>query len=160
MSKRLIIILLCVSLAFNLAVLGMFLYASATHKHPFHRPADRERRPDSEERYSEFTEANRQEIRNLRSDFMQKRRAFITILSKDTYDESEAHAAMEASLAAQSKLEGKLGEAMLELRSKMPADEARKLFRARLERLNRRHKPETQKPGPPDNPNTQSGETE
>lgn len=146
MSKRLIMILLFVSLAFNLAVLGMFLYRAVYFRAPLCSQDNRFSGEMMEHRYSksdrdkerpEFTLANRDEIKKLRSEFMQKRRAFVNILSKQTLNEQEALTAMQASLAAQNALEQKVGTSMLELRKKLTPEQAKDYFQRVLERKHR-----------------------
>ena len=148
MSKHLIVILLLISLAFNLAVLGMFLYTAKYHKAPFnpHRifgPIDRSgpgwerfhhRRDTLETRLD-----NNDEIRKLRDDYRQMRINFLQVMMKDKFLEQEAAAAMQASLKAQENLEKKLGESLIELRKKLSPEEAKALFKERMDRIERRH---------------------
>jgi hypothetical protein len=144
MSKHLILILLLVSLAFNLAVLGIFLYSGIYHRPPFrpdqmmqpwgrHEPGNWHRRDSLESRLD-----NNDEIRQLRLEFMQARKAFMQVMMKDQFVEKDALAAMETSLKAQQKLEQKLGESLISLRQKLSADEAKKLFQERMDRMDRR----------------------
>lgn len=143
MSKHLIVILLFVSLAFNLAVLGMFIYASAFHKMPFCHPNIENRYPGRDEHREsrllpEAALKNKDEIRKLREEFFKTRREFMQILAQEKYNEQEAKAAMEASLQAQDKLERKLGASLIEVRRNMDPAAARKFFEHRMKRTDRR----------------------
>ncbi len=168
MSKRWIVILLFVSLAFNLAVLGVFLYTSFFGRMPFCPADSRPARELAEHRFSredrdkarpEFTLANRDEIKQLRSEFMQKRREFIKALSKENINEQEVLAAMQTSLAAQEKLESKIGTSMLELRKKMTPEQAKDYFQKILERK-RDHRPDYDRSKSIDKEKTQQGENQ
>ncbi|MFO7659426.1 MAG: periplasmic heavy metal sensor [Candidatus Cloacimonadaceae bacterium] len=150
MSKRWIVIILFVSLAFNLAVLSVFLYTSYFNRMPFCLYNERSDKDLSEHRYSredrererpEFTLGNRDEIKQLRSEFMQKRREFIITLNKETVNEQEVMAAMQASLKAQEKLESMVGTSMLELRKKMTPEQAKDYFQKILDRK-KDHRPD------------------
>lgn len=150
MSKRWIVILLFVSLAFNLAVLGVFLYTSYFNRMPFCLYNERPDKELAEHRYSredrererpEFTLGNRDEIKQLRSEFMQKRREFINTLCKENINEQEVMAAMQASLNAQEKLENLVGTSMLDLRKKMTPEQAKDYFQRILDRK-RDHRPD------------------
>lgn len=143
MSKRWIVILLFISLAFNLAVIGMFLYSTIFTRMPFcprgsisHREMVEHRfsRTDRDKDRPEFVLENKDEIRKLRGDFMQKRREFITVLSKENLNEQEAITAMQASLDAQLELEQKVGSSMLELRKKLTPEQAKEYFQKILTR--------------------------
>lgn len=143
MSKHLIVILLFVSLAFNLAVLGMFIYATAFRKVPFCHPQIERRMPYSgENRHSrllpEAALKNKDEINKLREEFIRSRREFMQTLAKEKYNEQEAKAAMEASLQAQDKLERKLGASLIEVRRNMDPEAAKKFFEHRMRRTDRR----------------------
>ena len=147
MSKHLLIILLIVSLAFNLAVAGMFLYTSIYHRPPFYPPGigmmgpgDHHKpwfhKKDRDEHNPFLKESD--EIRKLREDFMQKRMNFMHVMMQEGFVDSAAVAAMESSLKAQEVLERKLGAALIEMRSKMNDDEAREYFQKRLDRIEKR----------------------
>jgi Spy/CpxP family protein refolding chaperone len=146
MSKRWIVILLFISLAFNLAVLIMFLHISVFHKEPFFHPGfkspsemrdndirDHFRRPRPEDMLE-----NKDEIRKLREDFREKRREFMEIMRKDNFIEEDAIKAMEATHQAQEILEKRLGESIIEYRKKLTPTEAREYFKLREDRKNER----------------------
>ncbi|MBM4399611.1 MAG: periplasmic heavy metal sensor [Candidatus Cloacimonetes bacterium] len=149
MSKQWIVILLLISLAFNLAVLGIFLYTSIYHKPPFcppgMRPPHEMGRPDLPDRDKDkdkfpFAFENREEIKALRDTFMLKRREFMQIMRNEPFNEKEALAAMETSLKAQEGLEKKLGTSLIEKRKKMSPEEAKEFFERRKDRFRRRYR--------------------
>jgi uncharacterized membrane protein len=144
MSKRWIVILLCISLAFNIAVMGMFLFMTVYHRPPFCPPGmergrdgDRERKPDAElnPAMRKLMDENKAEMRKFRDDFAQKRRDFMLILANDTLNVKAAEAAMEASLKAHEDLERKLGSSMINLRKNMKPADAKAFFTERMERM-------------------------
>jgi hypothetical protein len=162
MSKRLIEILLLVSLAFNLAVVCMFSYVHFFHKMPF-RPDmgrrhewNRDGRQDREmnKKMQGMMEANRESMKPYREEFRLKREQFMKLLAAEQVNEAQAIKAMQASLAAQDTLESKLGMSLLELRKKMTPAEAKEYFEMRIERMKHRQwgnrRPDD---NPPDNNN-------
>ncbi len=136
MSKRWIVILLLFSMAFNLAVLGSFVYlrfmmpypphcAPLPDRHPgkFHgRPL---RRLLSED--DQFRQAHRQ--------FRENKRVFMEELLKDEIDEVALNQILERSLMAQGAKERRIGYHMIELRKSMSAEEARHFFGRHIERM-------------------------
>lgn len=147
MSRRWIIILLFISLAFNLAVMSMFIYATIFHRPPFCPPGARppmemarpnHMRHNKDRGKLPFALEDKEEIRELRTEFMQKRKDFMQIIKSENYDEKQALAAMEASLKAQEVLERKLGTSLIELRNKMSAKEADEFFEEWMHKFKRR----------------------
>jgi len=146
MSKHFITILLLISLAFNLAVMCMFAYASIYHRPPFNPPQwDRARHHEgmgfrhSEHgrRWPDTLMENRDEIKQLREAFSQSRKEFMQEMRSDKFDLTKATAAMQKSLLAQEKLEKRLGESLLDMRKKMSTTEAQKFFQERQDRNKR-----------------------
>jgi hypothetical protein len=169
MSKRWIEILLIISLAFNLAVLGMFIYTAAFHK-PLFTPPGWQQQGGRNQNYGENHAKrmdpdamlqNKEEIKQLREAFQQSRKDFIQTMSKDNFNLQEARAAMEKSLAAQDVLERKLGESLLNVRTKMTAAEAKRFFDHRLNRMNHNYRNDKPQDDPENNQTTKTpqGET-
>jgi uncharacterized membrane protein len=151
MSRKWIVILLFISLAFNMAVMSMFIYATIFHRAPFcptpMRPPmemeGREHHKDKSDRDRfPFTVEDKAEIKELRDTFKQKRREFMQIMQSDKFTEQKALAAMEASLKAQEDLEKKLGTSLIEMRKKMSAEEAKEFFERRMDKFRRRPRPD------------------
>lgn len=147
MSRKWIVILLFISLAFNLAVMSMFIYATIFHRAPFCPPpmrppmemGGREHHKDKLDRDKfPFSAENKTEIKELRDTFKQKRREFMQTMQSDKFTEQEALAAMEASLKAQENLEKKLGSSLIEMRKKMSDAEAKEFFERRMDKFKRR----------------------
>lgn len=148
MSKHWLTIVLFISLAFNLAVMLMFSYMSIYHRPPFcppgmERPMDRDshkdRRTKLKPELKQLMKNNREEMRDYREEFAQKRKDFMKTLANDTLRVKDAEAAMEASLKAHEALERKLGSSLINLRSNMSAEEAKIFFRERMNDMNRNH---------------------
>jgi len=169
MSKRWIVILLFVSLAFNLAVMGMFLHTMVFRRPLFCLPGmiphmewnkERDHRTEKDKDRPRFDEETRAEIKKLRGDFMLKRREFMLLLAKKDLNEQQVTAAMEASILAQDKLEKKLGSAILELRKKMTAEQANDFFTRMLERKNEDNRPDYHRSKRIDKEDNTKGETQ
>jgi hypothetical protein len=155
MSKRWIVILLFISLAFNLAVMIMFLHITAFRK-PLFNPSLRSKytsssyeRRDSEKsrKRPEDMLANKEEIQMLKENFRVKRRDFLNAMRQENFNEQAAIIAMQASLQAQELLEEKLGNSLIEFRKKITPEEAREYFRDRRDRTS----PKTRYDGPDTN---------
>lgn len=145
MSRRWLIIILIVSLAFNLSVLVMFTHVAVLKKMPFCLPGTKsiaECEDQSSGKYrkviprpEEFLE-NKEEIKALRDDYLQKRKAFMELMRQEDFNAEQAYAAMQASLKAQDVLEKTLGKSLIEFRKKLTFDEARTIFKPRVHNRN------------------------
>jgi len=144
MNKHWLVIVLFISLAFNLAVMIMFAYVSIYHKPPFPHPGmkprherdfDRMHRPGMNMKMQEMMGGNKEELKPFRDSFDQKREAFIQSLSRDTLNVKEVEAAMEASLKAHEDLERHLGQSLIKMRSNMSGKEAGVFFKERLKQM-------------------------
>ncbi len=138
MSKKSLVILLFISLSFNLAVLGSLILLR------LHRPP----RPDTRElrirypRLPEHIERSERDpqITAARRKFHRTTVALLQELRKDTVNEENIMAIIDSSLVAQTALERRLGISLLNLRKQMSAAEADEYFGRRIEFLNQRHK--------------------
>ena len=141
MSKRLIIALLIISVAFNLAFLGSFIFMRYNHlRPPFHphtkaMPPEREQRPPEDRPRVEESAA----IKAKRDEFRKIKTELYTELAKDPINEARVKQILESSLVAQSSLERDLGDVLLQLRKSMSAAEAKTHFENRIKRLEQRH---------------------
>lgn len=137
MSKRLLTILLLISLFINAGIVaGMLMTGIFRHNHLIHhgrldpaRPAprgDRDRLP----RFSDDPQ-----IKALGDTFRLTKSELMQALAKDPVDEKAVTAIIDRSVAAQGKLEHSLGLRLLEQRKSMDAKEAREYFERRLERM-------------------------
>lgn len=141
MSKRLITILLIISFAFNVAVLGTFIYMrTSCSLRPFHRTTKEVERPAQTPNPEERPQIVENEAVIARADeFRKTRKDLYTELAKDPINEARINGIIEKSLVAQTALERELGASMLELRKNMNADEAKIHFDNRIKRLEERH---------------------
>ena len=131
MSKRSILILLFISLAFNLAVLGgLFWLRVHRPPHPFHR-ADRKEGPKFPDRFAKHRPDP--EISKIHEQFNQNKLLLMQELRKDPFDELYVKALMDSSIVTQGMLERRLGEKLLESRRQMTASEADEYFGKRIE---------------------------
>lgn len=140
MSKKLVNILLLVSLAFNLAVVGAFVFMTLRMppRHRMMQPgAHREDfRPHRPLRNGSWADSD--SIRALRTKFRQTKEEFMTELGKDPIDAAKLELILQRSLIEQSNLERELGRRLIERRKTMTADEAEDFFERRAERIRRR----------------------
>ena len=147
MNKRWLLIVLFISLAFNLAVMLMFSYASIYHRPPFCPPGmrqemnrDRDKRPEDNLKpaLKKLVEENRAEMEKARKEFAQTRKDFMQTLVQDTLNVKEAEAAMDASLKSHEDLERNLGNSLINLRKNMTSEEAKAFFKERIDRMQRK----------------------
>ncbi|HOZ00329.1 MAG TPA: hypothetical protein PLG20_00835 [Candidatus Syntrophosphaera sp.] len=147
MSKRLLTILLLVSLFLNagiiggLIVMGIFRHNHNLHHYVMQQPQNMQRRemPGFGPRIPEDPK-----IIALRDSFRSTKDELMSELAKDPVNEARINAIIDKSVANQSAMELALGHKMLELRKGMNADEAREYFgrhQDRMERYQNRRKP-------------------
>jgi len=136
MSKNLLTILLFISLAFNLAVLGsvFWLHSQRPKHHPrFHERNDRPQLPEHLQELPWDPS-----LRDLRQAYDRDRILLMRELAKADYDVQLANALIDSSLSDQAQLEKALAIRFLELRSKMSRAEASEYFEARAAQIERR----------------------
>lgn len=147
MNKRWLVIVLFISLAFNLAIVVMFSYMSVCHKPPFCPPGmkppferDNKRMPPpiENDKIKKMMGEDKAEMKKFRDDFSQKRNAFMKTLIKDSLNVKEAEAAMDASLKAHENLERHLGQSLIKVRQNISSQEAQTIFKERLERFDKK----------------------
>lgn len=135
MSKRWIVILLFISLAFNLAVIGSFLYVRLTFgTPPPHPPKGGEHFRGPMDRHGEGPLVRDNErLQSLRDEFRETKKELMRELAKDPIDETKLNTIIDSSLVAQGKLERELGNALIARRKTMTAEEAKEFFGKRIE---------------------------
>lgn len=139
MTKRTIAILLFISLAFNLAVLGSILWIRLNHKAcPAEIPQSGHHRivlpPHLQNDHVMWSP----EIRELHSEFNKSKIELMRELAKDPIDATNITAIIDNSLAAQGSLERALAHRLLEIRKQMSAAEAQEYFSSRAEQMKKR----------------------
>lgn len=144
MSKRWLMILLFVSVAFNVAVLGGFLYMRYTRAHLLrgmgpgwhHRAEHRDRpswHPGARAMFDDSTRVLRTQFENTKMELMRE-------LAKETMDMPKINSIIEQSLNAQTSLEQHLGQRLIRFRQSLKPDEAKEHFELRIKEMERRHK--------------------
>ena len=148
MSKRLLTILLLVSLFLNAGIIGgLFVMGIFRSNHMVHHnfPPAVNRDPDDRQRYAPQLWDD-PGICTLRDSFRVTKDQLRQELAKDPLDEARINAIIEQSVDAQGTLERALGHKLLELRKTMSAKEAEEHFTRRLDRNtrtnNNRRKPQ------------------
>jgi len=119
--------LIIVSLAFNFAFLGGFIYHRWLQRRP---PAPlREfkdtRRAELREKMSKFFEANKPYM----LEYHESRRLFIESLSKENMDLEASQRLLETAIERQMDMERRIGEHFIEMRKEMTAQEAEQFFK-------------------------------
>ena len=127
MSKKTILILLIVSLAFNFAFLGTFLY----HRVNFGpgMPGAIHGRPKLPIHCREDFRKLRKEMGEKHRDYFNARRQFILSLLEEDLNEEQVLKRLENAIEKQTIKEREIGLSFIKLRKEMTAEEARMFFR-------------------------------
>lgn len=140
MSKRLLTILLFVSLFLNagiiggMIVMGVFRHNHITHHYQPEGPAPRDRDRGG---IRDIPELNDPQVIALRDSFLSIKKELLRELAKDPIDEAKINTIIEKSIGAQSNMERALAHKLLEHRKTLSAAEAKEHFDGRLDRMNR-----------------------
>lgn len=135
-TKRLLFMLLMVSLAFNLAVVGSLIWMK-TLRPP--RPRERTFQRDYPRLPEHIVrEEWSPEIIQYRKDFENTKLRLMEELQKESINEEKVDAIIDSSLAAQNNLERCLGRRLVNYREQMTAEEADEYFGKRIEHLKNR----------------------
>ena len=139
MSKRLLIVLFIISIAFNVAFLGGAGYHLVISRMA-HRLIPPGINPQVRNHYLEC----RNEIAPLMKEFHESKQEFINELARKDIDEEKLHIMLRNSIEKQTRMERELGLSMIEMRKRLTPEEAKKMFHAlhkRTERFKDRIKP-------------------
>jgi len=130
MSKKTILILLIVSLAFNFAFLGTFLYHRVNFRPGLNGPIHgRPKLPiHCREDFREF----RKEMGEKHRDYFAARRQFILSLLEEDPNEEQILERLNNAIDKQFIMEKEIGLSFIKLRKEMTAEEARMFFRQDL----------------------------
>ncbi len=120
-------ILISVSIAFNIAFIGMFTFVRIQHHRmftptPFHQM----------EQHSEMFCNARRELKPLKDDYRKLRLNFFNYMTKDNATEEQMHKNLELMLEKQKVLEREVGRKFIDLRLKMSNNESKELFRSMI----------------------------
>lgn len=142
MSKRWLVFMLLVSVAFNLAVLGSFIYLQYLHPYTHDCPPALPHcgRPDGDHPGMPLRNllAEDEQFQQAKQLYAKNKGAFIRELAQENYDEAELRRLMETSLLAQGSMERRIGNQMIELRKTMSTEEAREFFGRLIEQIRQR----------------------
>ena len=130
MSKKTILILLIVSLAFNFAFFGTFLYHRVNFGPGIHAPIHG--RPKLPKHCREDFREFRKEMGEKHRDYFIARRQFILSLLEEDLNEEEVLKRLENAIEKQTIKEKEIGLSFIKLRKEMTAKEARMFFRQDL----------------------------
>ncbi|MCF7918322.1 MAG: periplasmic heavy metal sensor [Candidatus Cloacimonetes bacterium] len=131
MSKKLMYLLLIISLAFNLAFIGMFVWHRLHMPPPPTFPADIRH-------FRENMGEHRKHINEHREKFLEERREFMDFLRGEEFEEAQADSLLRRMIEKQKFIEEELGRSMIEMRKNG------EFFPERMDRKQgeRRNKPE------------------
>jgi len=139
-NKRWLIIILLISVSFNLAFIGSFIYLHWFHPHP-QPPVRKEEMRGPRPLFGHPPFERDEEIWKLRNQFENIKHSLMLELAKDPVDMTKVNALIDSSLVAQNNLERRLAERMVAYRKTLTAEEAKEHFQRRAEfakkRLNR-----------------------
>ncbi len=138
MTKRTVLILLFISLAFNLAVLGSILWLRFSRTCPAGALQSGHPRIDLPPHLQDAHVMWSPEIRTMHSHFNESKIELMRELAKDPIDETNITAIIDNSLNAQGTLEHALAQRLLDIRKQMTAAEAEEYFSSRAQQMNRR----------------------
>jgi len=134
MSKRWLTILLLISAAFNLAVVGSVIYLRLTMPCP--APPHHEGRPQMmPPQHVQAFLGNDEEIKHMRNKFDATKENLMQELAKDPIDDQKVSEIIDSSLVAQNELERRLGQKIVAYRKTMTPEEAREHFLHRAENM-------------------------
>lgn len=139
MSKKTILILLIISLAFNLAFLGTFLYHRVNFCPGLQRPIHG--RPKLPIHCRENFRELRKEVGEKHRDYFVARRQFILSLLEKDINEEQVLKRLENAIEKQTIKEKEIGLSFIKLRKEMTAEEARMFFRQDLKAKENQQEP-------------------
>lgn len=140
MSKRSITILLFISLAFNLAVVGSMLWVRYTRICPAPASQRMHQKRDLPPHLQDARLMGSPEISELHKQFGDGKLKLMRELAKDPIDEEYITTIIDSSLNTQSSLERALGNRLLDIRKQMSAAEAEDYFSSRADQMEQRTK--------------------
>ena len=134
-NRRWLITLLLISLAFNLAILGSYLYFKSTHPRGgsyWNKNAPALRRdnygPRDNPAFSDTTRALWREFAEIKAEFMKE-------LAKDPLDMDALDDLLARTLANQAILENHMAERLIRHRQSLTPEEAKEFYTARYEEI-------------------------
>ena len=127
MSKKMIFTILIISLAFNLAFLGTFLY----HRVNFHPGLQRpiHGKPKLPILFREDFRKLKKEMDERHQDYFIARRQFILSLLEEDLNEEQLLERLKNAIEKQTIMEKEIGLSFIKLRKEITAEEARMFFR-------------------------------
>lgn len=137
MSKRLLTILLLISLFLNAGIIGgLIVMGIFRHNHFAHHEIVQPGGPQRSERRS-FDPRLREDpaIKTLADSFRTSKQRLMQELARDTVDQQRIRAIIDSSVESQVRLEQALGQKLLQERLNMTAEEAWERFGRRNDRL-------------------------
>jgi hypothetical protein len=137
MQKRSFKYILYISLAFNIAFLGGFAYRIffSPFRHPGFPP------PEMKPPVKNFFFEKKDEMQVFGQDFMKCKKKFIDSLAEPEFNEEKSLELMQNSVDKHMIMESEIGKSLIELRKKMSAKEAAKMFGNMAEQEGRFRKP-------------------
>lgn len=138
MSKRLLTILLFVSLFLNAGIIGgVIVMGFYRQKHIEHHYQPGPENANRDRQRPEIPELKDPHVIALRDSFLVIKKDLLQELAKDPVNEARINTIIENSISAQSDMERALGHELLEYRKTLGAAEAKQHFEGRLEHMDR-----------------------
>ena len=134
MSKNILFVVLIISLAFNIAFLGVFIYRrvllSDMHRTPprFHNIPTHCR--------EEFME-ERERMLPLKMEFELSKKRFMRSLTNEEFDRELLEKKLKETIDRQIRMEHEMGQLLIKLRSELSPEEIQNFFRPEIHRFKR-----------------------
>ena len=125
-SKKLLIVLILISVMFNFAFVGTFVFLHIMKISPQHIPPPFLGKIPMHYR-GEFHQ-NRKMIQPLRKDFIDSKRDFMQSLWEIDFDKELSQTKLTETIEKQVLMEEKLGKSLIDLRENMSDEEAKKML--------------------------------
>ena len=123
MTKRSVNIFLIISLAFNIAFLGGFVYSLINRPFSPHFPEH-----DMNPRAQAFYMERKDKMRGCFQKFHESKDEFVSYLGSEDYNEKKVMELLEKSVEDQMIMEREMGLSMIEMRKRLSAEEAKEIF--------------------------------
>ena len=134
MSKKILFIGLIISLAFNIAFLGVFIYRRVLLS-DMHHPSPRFHNipPHCREEFME----ERESILPLKMEFELSKKRFMRSLTNEEFDRKLLEKKLKETIDRQIRMEHEMGQLLIKLRSEMSPEEIQDFFRPEIRRFKR-----------------------
>ena len=134
MSKKILFIVLIISLAFNIAFLGVFIYRRVLLSDMHHPPPRfHDIPPHCREEFLE----ERERMLPLKMEFELSKKRFMRSLTNEEFDRKLLEKKLKETIDRQIRMEHEMGQLLIKLRSELSPEEIQDFFRPEIRRFKR-----------------------